>query len=159
MALKRLQNEYKNILKDPYYFYNIEIDPNNFLHWNVILIGPSDSIFEGGLFKCKLIFPTDYPIKPPQFKFVSIFPHPNIYKDGKICISILNEGIDKYDYEKLSERWKPTLNVHSILISILSLLTTPNFESPANVDASILWQKDFDNYKTIIYKFVSNSQN
>ena len=159
MSLKRLQNEYKNILKDPYYFYNIEINPNNFLHWNIILIGPPDSIFEGGLFKCELIFPTTYPTKPPVFKFISKFPHPNIYNDGKICISILNEGIDEFNYEKLSERWKPTLSVNTILISILSLLTTPNFESPANVDASILWQQDFENYKKIIYKFVSNSQN
>jgi ubiquitin-conjugating enzyme E2 G1 len=159
MAIKRLQSEYKNILKDPYYFYNIEIDTTNILCWNIILIGPQETIFEGGLFKCQLIFPPNYPNKPPSFKFLSIFPHPNIYADGKICISILNEGVDEYNYELLSERWKPTLNVHSILISILSLLSNPNLESPANVDASKIWQNDFNTYKNIIYNFISKSQN
>lgn len=159
MALKRLQIEYKNILKDPYYYYSIEIDPKNFLCWNIILIGPPETIFEGGIFKCQLTFPTNYPNKPPIFKFLSIFPHPNIYSDGKICISILHEGIDQYNYEDLSERWKPTLNVNSILISILSILSNPNFESPANIEASLLWQNDFDKYKNIIYNYVSKSQN
>ena len=127
MSLKRLQNEYKQILKDPYYFYNIEIDPTNFLCWNVLLIGPPETIFEGGTFKCQLLFPKEYPNKPPSFKFLSIFPHPNIYSDGKICISILHEGLDEYNYEHLSERWKPTLSVNSILLSILSLLSNPKY--------------------------------
>ena len=48
---------------------------------------------------------------------------------------------------------------NSILLSILSLLSNPNLESPANLDASLLWQNDFDNYKNIIYNFVSKSQN
>ena len=37
-------------------------------------------------------------------------------------------------------------------MSLISLLTEPNFESPANVDASRLWQDDYNEYKKIIYK-------
>lgn len=34
--------------------------------------------------------PKNYPMSPPEFKFVRPLFHPNIYKDGKLCISILH---------------------------------------------------------------------
>lgn len=59
-----------------------------------------------------------------------------------MCISILHEpGEDKYGYEKASERWLPVHTVHSILISVISMLADPNDESPANVDAAVSQRK------------------
>ena len=156
MALKRLQNEYKQYIKDPNVHYSICPDDNNFLLWDIILFGPSDTIFEGGLFNCQLKFSKDYPNIPPEFKFTNNFFHPNIYPDGKVCMSILHEWIDIYGYEEISERWNPSHSVNSILMSLLSILTEPNFESPANVDASKLWKEDFNAYKKIIYKLCAN---
>jgi ubiquitin-protein ligase len=43
-----------------------------------------------GVFKCKLEFPPNYPFEPPTMRFCSEFWHPNVYKDGKVCISILH---------------------------------------------------------------------
>lgn len=41
-------------------------------------------------------------------RFVKDFWHPNVYKDGTVCISILHPpGEDKYGYEKPEERWLP----------------------------------------------------
>ena len=156
-AIKRLQHDYKEYLKNPNYFYSIEPDNNNFYLWNILLIGPPDTIFEGGIFKCQMIFPKNYPFSPPEFKFITNFDHPNIYPDGKICISILHEGDDIYNYENKSERWSPSQNIDTILISILSLLPSPNLESPANVDAKILWDKDWNSYKKYIYKIISQN--
>ena len=62
------------------------IDESNPYAWNVILVGPSDTLYEGcfisvlffffvgkesifllgGFFKARLDFPKDYPIKPPK---------------------------------------------------------------------------------------------
>ena len=42
-------------------------------------------------------------------------------------------------------------------MSILSMLTAPNFESPANVDASKLWRDDFNKYKIHIYKTIAKT--
>ena len=70
MAIKRLQNEFKQYLKEPNTYYSISPDDNNFLIWHVILIGPQETIFEGGIFKCQLEFTKDYPNKPPTFKFI-----------------------------------------------------------------------------------------
>ena len=67
-----------------------------------------------------------------------------------MCISILHEGVDEFGYECLSERWNPSQSVNSILMSILSMLSAPNFESPANVDASKLWRDNYTEYKKII---------
>jgi ubiquitin-conjugating enzyme E2 G1 len=157
MALKRLQHEYKQLLKEPNYLFSVEPDENNFFVWNVLLFGPSDSIFEGGIFKCQLNFPHEYPNKPPHVKIVSDIPHPNFYPDGRVCMSILHEGKDEYNYESLSERWMPSHTVSTILLSIIILLTAPNFDSPANIDISIEWRTNWDSYKKKIYKLIANS--
>ena len=155
MAIKRLQTEYKQYLKDTNNFYSIEVNPKNFLIWNILLFGPSDTLFEGGIFNCSMIFPPEYPNKPPKFKFNDNIFHPNIYPNGNVCISILHEGIDIYGYEDVSERWNPSHSVNSILMSIILILSEPNFDSPANVDASKLWRENFKEYKKIIYKIIS----
>jgi ubiquitin-protein ligase len=55
-----------------------------------------------------------------------------------VCISILHEpGDDKYGYESASERWLPVHTVETILLSVISMLADPNYESPANVDAAV----------------------
>ena len=50
----------------------------------VMIIGPPDTLYEGGFFKCHLLFPRDYPLKPPVLKFLTDIWHPNIEKDGKV---------------------------------------------------------------------------
>ena len=39
------------------------------------------------------------------------------------------------------ERWNPTQNVRTILMSVISLLNEPNTSSPANVDASVMFRE------------------
>jgi len=62
-----------------------------------------------------------------------------VYKDGRVCISILHEAkADEFNQqEKMSEKWRPILGPEAVLLSVLSMLSDPNFESPANVDASV----------------------
>jgi ubiquitin-conjugating enzyme E2 G1 len=159
MSIRRLQSELKEMTKDPNELFSVFPSENNFYQWNISMFGPTNTIFEGALIKAIIEFPNEYPNKAPQFKFITQLFHPNVYPDGKVCISILHEGIDEYGYENLSERWNPSHSVNSILISILSILLSPNFESPANVDASNLWKNNYDAYKKIIYKMVATSQN
>ena len=74
--------------------------------------------------------------------------HPNIYSDGKVCISILHApGTDSMNsMEKAEERWRPILGVEAILMSVISMLNDPNIESPANLDASVQWRDDREGY-------------
>ena len=154
-AIKRLQTEYLQITKEPNYFYSINPNKKNFLKWDILIIGPSETIFEGAIINCSMEFPREYPNRAPIFKFVDPLFHPNIYSDGKVCISILHEGNDIYGYESINERWNPSHSVDSIIMSIISMLDSPNFESPANVDASKLWKEDYNKYKKIIYNFIA----
>jgi len=156
-AIKRLSTEFNQLMIDPNPHYSVSIDNKNLFKWNILLFGPSETIFEGGIFKCELDFSSNYPNKPPKFKFIDNIFHPNIYVNGQVCISILHEGNDIYGYEHISERWNPSHSVNSILMSLLSILSEPNFESPANVDASILWRDNFNEYKRIIYNMIAKS--
>ncbi|UYV70208.1 UBE2G1 [Cordylochernes scorpioides] len=113
------------------------IDDDDIYKWEVLIIGPPETLYEGGFFKAHLYFPKEYPLCPPKMKFITEIWHPNIDKTGDVCISILHEpGDDKFGYEKASERWLPVHTVETILISVISMLADPNDESPANVDAA-----------------------
>ncbi|XP_037608887.1 ubiquitin-conjugating enzyme E2G 1b [Sebastes umbrosus] len=119
------------------------VDDDDIYQWEVVVIGPQDTIFEGGFFKATLTFPRDYPLRPPKMKFVTEIWHPNVAKNGDVCISILHEpGEDKYGYEKPEERWLPIHTVETIMISVISMLADPNGDSPANVDAAKEWRDD-----------------
>ncbi|KAI4827644.1 hypothetical protein KUCAC02_031027 [Chaenocephalus aceratus] len=86
--------------------------------------------------------PLDYPYSPPTFRFLTKMWHPNIYENGDVCISILHPPVDDPQSGELpSERWNPTQNVRTILLSVISLLNEPNTFSPANVDASVMFRK------------------
>lgn len=113
-------------------------DDNNVFVWEVMIMGPPDSSYEGGFFQATLTFPTDYPNMPPKLKFESDFYHPNVYPDGTVCISILHApGDDRFGYEAAAERWLPIHTVESILVSVISMISSPNLDSPANIDAAV----------------------
>lgn len=158
MAIRRLQSELKQLNKEPNYFYSAYPNETNFLEWEFIIIGPPETFYEGGMFKGKMTFPKEYPNRPPELNFITNLYHPNIYKDGRVCISILHEGIDEFGYESVNERWNPSHGINTVLMSILSMLGCPNFESPANVDASTEWRNSELEYKKKIFKLVSETQ-
>lgn len=135
------------------------IDDDDIYRWEVLIIGPPDTLYEGGFFKCHLLFPREYPLKPPALRILTDMWHPNIDKEGKVCISILHEpGDDRYGYEKASERWLPIHTVETILISVISMLADPNDESPANVDAAKEWRDSYPEFKKKVARCVRKSQ-
>ena len=94
-----------------------------------------------------MTFTDNYPFNPPTFKFVRPIYHPNIYPDGKLCISILHApGEDEQSGELASERWSPLQGVESVLRSILLLLDDPEISSPANVDAGVMYRDNKAQY-------------
>ena len=52
-------------------------DDENIFHWEIMIVGPPDTLYEGGLFKAKLDFPNDFPNNPPVMTFTSVMWHPN----------------------------------------------------------------------------------
>jgi ubiquitin-conjugating enzyme E2 G2 len=125
---------------------------------NYIFRGPEGTPFEDGIFVAHLSFPNDYPLSPPTMRFVSELFHPNIYSDGRVCISILHPpGEDPMGYESSSERWSPVQSIEKILISVVSMLAEPNDESPANVDAAKMYREERSKFNDIARKSVRKS--
>merc|ERR1711998_270726 len=105
-------------------------------------------------------FPESYPMDPPTMVMMQPMWHPNIYTDGRLCISILHPpGDDPHSGELASERWNPTQSVATVLLSVISMLNEPNISSPANVDASVMYRNDREQYDSIIKSQVEESKN
>jgi len=157
-----LKNQLKELNKNPVDGFSVGLkDDSNIYEWQCMLEGPPGTDYEGGFFPCSLSFPKEYPNKPPVMRFVTPgFWHPNVYKDGRVCISILHEAKeDKHNaQESMSEKWRPILGVEAILVSVMSMLADPNFESPANIDASVQLKKDASGYRKVIRQLVRKSQ-
>ena len=85
--------------------------------------------------------------------------HPNIYPDGRVCISILHApGDDVFNpHESSAERWRPILGVEAILHSVSSMLNDPNLDSPANLDAAIQLRDDKQGYLRKVRRLAQKS--
>lgn len=106
-----------------------------------------------------MAFTEEYPFQPPKFRFLIPIYHPNIYPDGQLCISILHKpGEDLMSGEEASERWSPLQGVESVLRSVLLLLDDPEINSPANVDASVLFRDKRDQYNKKARETVDKSK-
>ncbi|KAL8941424.1 MAG: hypothetical protein Q9211_001833 [Gyalolechia sp. 1 TL-2023] len=121
---------------------------DNVMEWEVMLMISDDcKYYGGGFFRAHLKFPPEYPLLPPKMTFQTPIFHPNIYagneRNGEVCISILHPPEeDKYGYESAAERWSPVQTPETILLSVISMLSSPNDESPANVEAARMWRED-----------------
>lgn len=104
-------------------------------------------------------FPEQYPHQPPNLKFETPIFHPNVYESGEVCISILHPPEDdQYGYESASERWSPVQTPETILLSVISMLSSPNGDSPANIEAGKLWREDPKEFKKRVRRCVRDSQ-
>ncbi|KAI5181405.1 ubiquitin-conjugating enzyme E2 G1 [Nematocida sp. AWRm80] len=146
-----ISKELQRLSKSPSENYSVGLVDDNIYVWEVLIIGPRDTMFESALLKGVLVFPETYPEDPPTFKFISEMWHPNIDIHGNVCISILHKpGDDEFGYEEACERWMPVRDINSILLSIILLLVEPNSESPANLEAA----QEYNNNRSAYLKRV-----
>lgn len=165
-AIKALALEFKNLQDNPVEGFTVKlVNEDNLFEWQVAIFGPPTTLYQGAYFKASMKFPPDYPYSPPTLKFLTKVFHPNVYENGDLCISILHPPVDDPQSGELPcERWNPTQNVRTILLSVISLLNEPNTFSPASVDASVMYRKWKDSngkekeYENIIRKQVAASQ-
>ena len=113
MSLKRIEKELEDFKKDPPLGCSGGIVNNNIYIWEAVLVGPIDSPYSGGIYKLDINIPSNYPFKPPKIKFKTPILHPNINRDGYICLDILNKS------------WSPVLTISKTILSISSLLCDP----------------------------------
>ena len=116
---KRLLNDVKQIYKNPltehgiHYFHN----ETDMLKGYALIIGPKETLYEGGAYLFEFNFPTDYPFSPPKLLFKTNNGNtrfnPNLYRNGKVCISILNTW--------KGEQWTSCQTIKSVLLMLVTL--------------------------------------
>ncbi|KAI5862926.1 ubiquitin-conjugating enzyme/RWD-like protein [Durotheca rogersii] len=157
-AKHRLMTEMQQLEKENW--VNIDLANGNIFRWRLgLMVINSTSAFNGGYFKAEMTFTEEYPYQPPTFRFLIPIYHPNIYPDGKLCISILHTpGEDITSGEQASERWTPLQGVESVLRSVLLLLDDPEINSPANVDAGVMYRDNREAYNKKAKEIVERSK-
>jgi len=127
---RRIQKETQRLLSEPVAGINAAPYQDNLRYFNVVLAGPSQSPYEGGIFRLELFLPEEYPMAPPKVRFLTKIYHPNIDKLGRICLDILKD------------KWSPALQVRTVLLSIQALLSAPNPEDPLDASVADHWKQN-----------------
>ena len=65
-APSRLHREFVTLMREPIPFISAAPLPHDVLDWRYVISGPAATPFEGGFFYGKLLFPADYPFRPPS---------------------------------------------------------------------------------------------
>uniref|UniRef100_A0A914I9D4 SUMO-conjugating enzyme UBC9 n=1 Tax=Globodera rostochiensis TaxID=31243 RepID=A0A914I9D4_GLORO len=114
----------------------------NLYNWECAIPGPKSTIWEGGLYKLRMIFKDDFPSTPPKCRFEPPLFHPNVYPSGTVCLSLLDENKD----------WKPSITVKQLLMGIQELLVSPNPEDPAQAEAYQIFVQNRPEYERRVRK-------
>ncbi|XP_078038006.1 ubiquitin conjugating enzyme vih [Augochlora pura] len=131
---KRLQKELMVLMMCTEKGVSAFPDGENLFKWIGTITGPRDTVYAGLTYKLTLEFPHSYPYSAPIVRFATPCFHPNVDAVGNICLDILKD------------KWSALYDVRTILLSIQSLLSEPNNESPLNPQAANLWS-DQTEYK------------
>lgn len=117
---KRLLKEFADAQSDPMKRVGIYFSFNeaNIMKTKAMIFGPEDTPYAHCPLVFEIQFGTTYPFDPPKVTIltsdgVTRF-HPNLYIDGKVCLSILGTWS--------GPKWSPIMTVSTLLSSIQSLL-------------------------------------
>ena len=132
----------------------IQFNENNFLEARAVIVGPENTLYEGGYLLFNIEFPKNYPYTPPTVSYVSrnnIRIHPNIYVSngnkggGKVCLSILGTWS--------GPKWTSVMDITTVLLTIQSILDENPFHHEPGQENSEETIKDIYNevirYNTI----------
>jgi ubiquitin-conjugating enzyme E2 I len=104
--------------------------------WQCGIPGKPGTDWQDGLFTLRMNFPDGYPQKPPLVYFDPPIFHPNIYPNGQVCTSVLDEN-----------NWNPaSASINQILVFVQALLTEANPSSPAHAEACAMFTLFPDQY-------------
>jgi ubiquitin-protein ligase len=141
-ANKRLLKELEEQKKNKDTSIKIELYDNNILHLKCTITPNEDSIYHFEIdgvkstYTLEINISNEYPFVEPKVKFNPSIFHPNVYAvTGDICLDLLKDA------------WTPALTIHSLCLSILSLMNAPNTSDPVNAVAGNLYDTDKVKYK------------
>lgn len=118
-SVHRLLTDVRQIMKNPlnengiYYTH----DESDMLKGWAMIVGPSDTPYFGGFYFFKFKFPSDYPYSPPIVTYHTNDGHirfnPNLYINGKVCLSVLNTW--------RGEPWSACQTISTVLLTLCTV--------------------------------------
>ena len=145
MSIKRIIKDVTQLIKEPLTSQGIyyKHDEENIYTGYALIIGPKDTLYQHGFYLFKFLFSENYPINPPVVTYLTnnynIRFHPNLYRNGKCCLSILNTWN--------GEQWSSCQSISTILLSLLLLFNNKPLLSEPGITTK---HEDFDNYNKVI---------
>ena len=117
LCTRRLTKELKALGKDPMKDPKIVVAPNesNIREMHYVLEGCVNTPYEGGVYHGKLIFPREYPLKPPSVLMLT--PNGRFQPNRRLCLSMS-------DFHP--ESWNPMWSVSTILTGLYSFMIESN---------------------------------
>uniref|UniRef100_A0A1B0C6T1 Ubiquitin-conjugating enzyme E2 J2 n=1 Tax=Glossina palpalis gambiensis TaxID=67801 RepID=A0A1B0C6T1_9MUSC len=110
-AISRMKQDYMRLKRDPLPYITAEPLPNNILEWHYVVKGPEDTPYFGGYYHGTLLFPREFPFKPPSIYMLT--PNGRFKTNTRLCLSISDFHPDT---------WNPTWCVGTILTGLLSFM-------------------------------------
>ncbi|KAL3243624.1 hypothetical protein MRX96_020214 [Rhipicephalus microplus] len=91
---RRLKKEVAALTRDPPPGIYAAPDENDITRMHALVVGPSGTPYEGGFLLFHLVYPLEYPNKPPVVRFLTtdagrVWLHPYLYESGEVSLSIL----------------------------------------------------------------------
>ena len=88
MCTRRLTRELRSIQSNPLVNPKVYTTPleSNILEWHYVIEGHDNSPYEGGYYWGKLIFPKEYPLKPPSV--IMLTPNGRFQTGRRLCLSM-----------------------------------------------------------------------
>lgn len=90
--IHRIQKELSELNNTNGLLRNVQIKDSDLSIWTGILF-PMNPPYNKGAFRVQMIFPTDYPFKPPDIQFLTRIYHPNVDESGAVCLNIVNPEV------------------------------------------------------------------
>lgn len=123
----------------------------------IAIAGPKDSAYHDGVYFFQLDITEDYPNQEPKCKFLNWQNsnkrmHPNLYVDGKVCLSIL--GTWK------GPSWTSVMTLSTVILALQSILddnplkNEPGYNKDTSSDQHKTYQRivQYYNYKDFVMK-------
>jgi len=130
-ATRRLQKELGDLRNSANKsFRDVQVDESNMLVWQGLLV-PDKAPYNKGAFLIDLVFPAEYPFKPPKVSFRTKIYHPNIDEKGQVCLPIIS-----------AENWKPATKTEQVIQALVGLVNDPEPDHPLRADLAEEFTKD-----------------
>ena len=160
-TLKRIISDITDLVKNPLHDNGIyyEHDEANMLKGYVLIIPKNKCPYQYGNYFFTVEFPVNYPYSPPKMTYMTNNGHtrfhPNLYRNGRVCLSILNTW--------KGDKWTSCNTLSSVLLHVATLFTeNPFLHEPGITESHPDFRRyskviEYQNYETAIYNILGKT--